>query len=172
MTERNYAADMRAAIDEQTQGEYTAPQAATDLVDKLRAGDPDLLSGWLDAQAVILLTDVIRRINHGKRRVAKSQQSRSVFANAATAHESGDSTSLTTLLDTPWTLPGGTIRPLRAMTKDDLIAVSSDYDTRARENMMNAAFMRALAKKVQPGQTVQDVFSEEQVAAMWGSLNH
>lgn len=165
-------AAIRALIDEQIEGRaYVAQTVARDIVADLRAHDPELLAAWLDAQAERLLTEVIRRIDQGGRSGLKERTSRSVFAGAARAHAEGDPAPLADWLDTHWTLPSGVRTPLKLMTRGDLLDVGNAYEERADQNRMTATFMRALAAKLKPGQQVSDVYSDEQVATMWRSLN-
>lgn len=49
---RDYAAEMRVLIDSEGDSLDPAPIVAERIVEKLRADDPELLAGWLDAGAV------------------------------------------------------------------------------------------------------------------------
>lgn len=169
-TERDYAAEMRAVIDEVTDtGPYIPAQAAAEVVEKLRANDPGLLAGWLDAQAEYFVRVVINKRDHSRRGVTNHRAKAGVFATAAEAHESGDSEQLTRFLAAPFTVESGERRALGTLTHDDLLYVESDYRARANENLMRAAFFEALAKKVRKG-TVADHFTEQQIAAMFDSM--
>lgn len=167
----NHNAEIRALIDERIEGQaYVAQTVARDIVADLRADNPRLLSEWLDVQAEHLLVEVIRRIDQSRRSTLKSRQARSVFAAAARAHEQGDEDALTPWLDTHWTLSSGVRTPLKLMTRGDLLDLGDDYESRANENRMTATFMRVLAKRLQPGQQVKDVYTDEQVGSMWNSI--
>lgn len=168
--ERDVVAEMRAVIDAQTDGgPYVPRRAAEEIVDKLRANDPELLAAWLEMHAATLVWDVINRRDHSRRAVATHAARSSVFREAADDHAAGNSSRLLGFLAAPYTVADGSRRTLATFTRDDLLFVASDYEQRARDNSMRAAFMNALAKRVKTG-TVADHFSDEQLAAMWNSI--
>lgn len=167
---RDYAADMRAVIDAETgHGPYVSRVVAREIVEKLEANDPDLLSGWLHAQAEQLLWGAINDRDRSRRASARATGSRSAFARAAGNHEGGDATALGHWLSSPYVVEDGTRRALATLTKDDLLFVARSYDDRASANAFEAAFMRALAKKVSGG-TVGDHFDEPTIAKLRASL--
>ena len=164
------AAAMRAVIDQHTSdGPYTPRIAAGEIVDKLRANDPDLLAAWLDSQAAHFVWDVINRRDHSRRAVTNHAAKSGVFQAAAAHHAAGDSTRLVSFLAAPYTIADGTRRTLGTLTHDDLLFVADRYDDRAKENGLRAAFMRALARRVKSG-TVLDHFTEQQLNDTWLSL--
>lgn len=60
MSTRDFAAEMRAVIEaEAAGGPYVSAVVAAHIVDKLRATDPELLDGWLQAGAVQFLRHAI-----------------------------------------------------------------------------------------------------------------
>lgn len=75
MGERDFAAEMRAVIDTATEGTpYVARVVAGEIVEKLRANDPDLLAGWLDAHAESLLWQAINDRDRSARAHAKASR--------------------------------------------------------------------------------------------------
>jgi hypothetical protein len=58
---RNYQLEMDRLIN-QAHGDAAAPLAAARLLAWLRREDPDLLAGWLQQRAAVVLADTIR--NH------------------------------------------------------------------------------------------------------------
>lgn len=176
MSTRDYAADMRAVIDAETGGgPYVSRVIAAHIVEKLRATDSDLLSGWLDAHAEQLIWQAINDRDRSTRSHARATARRSVFAAAAKAHESGeahesgDDVPLTHFLNVPYVVANGSRKRLADLDAADLTFVADAYDERARDNAMNAAFLRALSKKVGGGR-VADQFSEDRLAELWRSI--
>lgn len=167
---RDYCADMRAVIDTATDGEpYIPGIVATEIVDKLRANDPDLLDGWLHAQAEQFVREAIGQRDRSARARVRHQKPGRTFAEAVDKHDAGDSTELRKYLDMPFTVADGTHRPLATLNRDDLLFVQSTYQSRADENLFYVAFTGALAKKVKSG-TVGDHYSEAQMARMFDSF--
>jgi hypothetical protein len=170
MTDRDFAAEMRAVIDAETaNGPYVSATVAAHIVEKLTATDPDLLDGWLHAGAVQFLRHAINLRDCSARTHARHMASRSVFRQAAEDHEDGDETALVRFLDTRYVIEDGSRVRLAEMRKPDLVFVADDYAARARENALQEAFLRALAKKVGRGR-VSDHFTDEQLTAMWTSV--
>lgn len=167
MTDRDFAVEMRRFIDEHTAtGAYVPRIAASEIVDKLRANDADLLAGWLDQQAVHFIWQAINDRDRSIRSGATERARRRAFSQAA--QEGGD--RLHAFLEVPYTVEDGSRRPLARLTRADLLFVAGEYDARAARNRFHASFIRALAKRVKTG-TVADHFTEEQVASMWTSLS-
>lgn len=170
-TERDFAAEMRQVIDQHTaDGPYLPPIAASEVVEKLRANDPDLLDGWLHAQADRFVWQAINDRDRSRRSHVAQTAQRSAFGKAASEHADGNRTALRAFLDSPYTVQDGSRRRLADLRHEDLVYVAERYDARARENAMRAAFMTALSKKVKRG-VVADHFTEEKLTAMWQSLD-
>lgn len=159
---RNYAAEMRELLDAESTGE-PAPVIAERVVHRLLRQDRDLLDGWLHSQAVNLLRDAIGTIDRSGRAHARAMSRRSVFADDAAG---GD---VQGWLTARYVLVDGSRPTLAEMTADDLRYVAAQYDCDAKAARMEAAFMRAVAKKV-GGDTVADHFSEQQIAELRRSL--
>lgn len=164
------ASAMRAVIDEHTAGgPYVPRQAAEEIVEKLRANNPGLLAAWLDSQAAHFVWQMINDRDRSLRGRAAHVAKSSVFRAAATNHATGDSTALPSFLAAPYTVGDGSRRALADLRREDLIYVADRYDDRARENGLKAAFLRALAKKIETG-TVAEHFDEARLAQIWESL--
>lgn len=172
MSERNYAAEMRAVIDAETgEGAYFAPTVAEHIVSKLRATDPDLLRGWLDGQAVSFVRDAINQRDCSTRTHNRIAARRSVFRQAAEAAEAGDPEPLkTNFMGEVYVIEDGSKVPLREMRKPELLFAADDFNRRANENALRAAFLTVLAKKV-GNRKVSDVFDEDKLAAAWRSIS-
>lgn len=167
---RDYVAEMRAVIDAETaHGPYASPVVAEHIVEKLRAVDPDLLSGWLDVQAVSILRHAINLRDCSVRSRVRATAGRSVFARDVSAHEAGEATALAGWLAVVHVVEGGSRKRLAEMTADDLGFVADDYGRRAAENALAESFLRALARKVGTGK-VSDHFTDAELAGLWQSI--
>ena len=170
MSTRNYALEMRAVIDEATgQGPYVPRQLATEIVEKLRANDDELLNGWLDEQAEHFVWQAINDRDRSVRAHARVHSRRRAFGIAAEKHQAGEKEALRDFLGMRFTVEDGSRRALAVLGADDLTFVAATYEQRERENAFMKVFMRALAKKV-GSDTVGDHFTNEQLSAMFDSL--
>lgn len=171
MSDRNYLSGMDAAIEAaMPDGDYTAPSVAADLVAYLRETDPELLAGWLDLKAEVFLADVIARRSNSKRQTARSAGPRRAFAEAARSFESsGDAVALSPFTFEYVVDAVNTRRTVAQMTALDCLFVADRYEDTARMARLEAAFHRAVAKKVGL-RTVGEVFAEEQYLSMYQSV--
>jgi hypothetical protein len=171
-TSRDYAAEMRTVVDAEIgDGPFVSAVVASHIVDKLRATDPDLLRGWLDFQAVGILRDAISTRERSTRSHARTARGRSVFADAAERDAAGDDTAMVRFLDTRYVVDDKDTRVrLADLHKPELLFAADDYRRQANENLLEEAFLRALARKVGRGK-VSDHFSDEQLATMWRSIS-
>lgn len=167
---RDYVGEMRELIDLRTAGltGYVAIEVAKQLVVELRETDPELLAGWLDAQAEQFIREMItardRSIRSRQVHVARSAE----FGSAMNAAQrTGNTATLTRFLSTPFTVEGEVRKPLGAMNHADLLFVKDEYERRSRENRMYARIMDKLAQTVTTG-TVSDHYSEAQLATLFG----
>lgn len=168
--ERNYAAEMRALIDQETShGPYISASIAEKIVEKLSVNDPQLLDGWLHAQAVQLIRHAINLRDGSMRAHARVTASRGVFADAAKQAEAGNLEPLTKFLDTRYVVEGGIRVRLGDMREPQLVYVADAYRRRAQDAMLQQAFLRALARKVGNGK-VEDHFTEDEIAKLWRSI--
>ncbi len=167
---RDFAAEMRALIDTETShGPYVSRLIAREIVEKLEANDPDLLTGWLMVHAERLIWAAINERDRSSRSRARTSGPRSAFAAASDEHDAGDSTALGHWLDSRFVVEDGSRRVLADLKKADLLFVAETYQNRAAQNSFEAAFFTALAKKVRTG-TVADHFTEAKLAELRASL--
>lgn len=172
MTGRDYCTEMRDTIDLATAAGGCIPGVvAGEITEKLRANDPDLLTGWLDTQAEQFIREAISARDRSIRAWTRHHASQREFAAAAEAHSTGDGSALRRYryLDMPFSLADGSHQILGKLTKQDLLYVAGTYESRERENAFYKSVMRALAKKVGKG-AVEDHFTEAQLAAMFASV--
>jgi hypothetical protein len=170
--ERNYVGEMRRVIDEETTGgPYESPIVAANIVRKLRVTDPDLLNGWLEAQATHFVWQAINDRDRSTRSKVRQQAERTAFRDAAEKFQAGGGrASMTQFLALPFVIADGSRCRLGDMTADDLAFVADTYERQEADAAMNKIFLRALGKKVGDGK-VSDHFTEEALAAMWSSIS-
>src|SRR4051812_37612580 len=105
---RDYAAELRRIVDAETAtGPYVSRVVAEHVVDKLRAADPELLHGWLEAQAETFVWQLINDRDRSLRAHARSTSSARAFGQAADAAAAGDKTRLVRWLDVPFAVCDG-----------------------------------------------------------------
>lgn len=168
---RDYLTDMNEAIEEAIpDGDYTAPLVAADLVDRLRAEDPDLLTGWLELKAAVFLADAVARKSNSRRQLARAGAPRRAFAEAARSFaDDGDASVMRPFAAEFVVDEDNTRRTVARMTAEDCLFVAARYEDTARQAKLEASFHRAIAKKVGKG-TVSDAFTEEQYVTMYRSV--
>lgn len=167
---RDFVTEMRAVIDAEATGTYVPTVIASHIAEKLRQTDPELLTGWLDAQAEQILRHAINLRDCSQRTAARHSRPRSVFAEDAAAAEAGEPARLAGWLGTRFTVEDGSRKPLAELGHDELLFVADAYESRARENKLTAAFTKAIARKVKSG-VVGDHFTDEALTTMWDSLS-
>ncbi len=169
--ERDYIGEMRAIIDIETEiGPYSSAEVAAYIVGKLRGDDPELLQGFLDLHAEYLVRSMINKRDASTRAHARRTSRAAAFAQAAQDWEDGDIHALDGWLRIPIVVADGTRKPLSDLTAVDLTYAADQYHHRARENKMMAAFLRAVGKQLGT-KVVSEVYSEDQLTAMWRSID-
>jgi hypothetical protein len=169
--DRDYITDMRAILDSEAAGGDPRPLVAERIVEKLRATDPDLLTGWLDLNATQIVCGAIADIDRSVRSHARTANSRSAFAGAAERHLADpDGGHLGMWLGVTYTLADGHRPRLAEMSAADVLYVAEQYEVTSSKALMEAAFMRAVAKRVPKGKTVGDVFTDTKLASLRGTV--
>jgi hypothetical protein len=173
MTGRDYMTEVRAMIDAACTGTWSAPGVANSVVEDLRANDPELLAGFLDLCAVDVVRNLVNERDRSTRSYNRKTASRSVFREAAEKHEAGDTEpleKLTYFLQELYVAADGTKVALKNMRGPELNFAADDFAQRARQSQLQEAFLRALAKKC-GDRSVGELFTEDQVAALWLSVS-
>lgn len=149
---------------------YIAGTVAARIVDRLADEDPALLIQFLQAHAIQIITRMIGEITRSQRSYTRATTARRVFAGAVERHQQGNENSLSPWLDVMYVVNTNQQRKrLRDMDHDELTWAAEDYNARARGNMLQSAFLRALAAKV-GARTVGEVYTEEEIVRMWTSV--
>lgn len=170
VTDRDFIAEMGQAVEDAIpEGDYVASVAAAELVERLREQDPELLSGYLHLKAAVILADVIARRSNSKRQAARLGAPRKAFAEAARTFADGDATALHPFAAEYVVDDENTRRTVASMTADDCRFVASKYEESARISKLEAAFHRAVGKKV-GSQVIGEVFTEAQYLEMYRSV--
>lgn len=174
---RDLASDMRRVVDEEIAAAgptWNAAAVAMAVVDRLRRDDPELLTKWLDLMAPEVVRKMVTDVNHVKRTEARRVSATTpspVFASAIKRYEEGETKAIAAWLDTVYVVNTSNSRKrLRDMDQEELLYAAADYTARARSNAMQAAFLRAVAKRI-GAQTVGEVFNDEQLVVLWRSLD-
>jgi hypothetical protein len=169
--DRDYAADFAAYLDKhQPTGDFVIGPVATELVWGLRESDPDLLQGWLQEHAVAIVADCIRARQRAARSRAASQAKAVAFGDAADRFSAGDSAALSPFTAHLVVNEKNLRRPVKDMTKEDHLFVAGAHEARSNAALLLAAFHKAIAKRIPPGKTTSDVFSEEEYLALRNSI--
>lgn len=173
VTDRDYIAEMRQAVEAAIPaGDYVASVVAAELVDRLRTEDPELLSGWLHLKAPVIVADVVARLSNSTRQAARVGAPRRAFAEAArTFAADGDVKALSPFAAEYVVDEANTRRTVANMTAADCRFVAGKYEDAARISKLEAAFHRAVAKKIGT-QLVGEVFTEDQYLDMYRSVTH
>lgn len=170
---RDLAREVRAVVDEelnQAGDTYVAGLIAQKVVARLRQEDPELLTKFLDQHAITIVTRMVGDISRSLKTHARAQSGREQFRKAVERQEAGQPRAVASWLDTVYVVTTDEQRKrLRDMDKQDLEYAITDYTTRARVNAMQAAFLRALAKKI-GARTVGEVYSDQELSTMWTSV--
>lgn len=170
---RDYSADMSALIEDivGVDGDVANVVAAYNLVTRLQEEDPDLLSGWLHANAKAIIADVINRRLASTRSKARHHAKRRAFAASAKLFaQSGDAEHMSKWLEVRYSVADNTQRRLMDMTGEDLLYVASRYGRNAKAALLEEAFLRALAAKV-GNNTVKDVMTPDQIDRVYASFS-
>lgn len=170
---RNLAKEVRDYVDDELDKSgdtFVAGIIASNVVDRLRREDPELLTKFLDQHAHQIITRMIGDIARAQRSHARANAGRKVYSEALERHEAGETRALASWLDTVYVVTADDQRKrLGDMTQDELLYAANDYSERARTNAAQAAFLRALAERV-GANLVSDIFNDEDLARMWNSL--
>lgn len=173
---RDYVNEMNAFIDEMTPAtDYVAPLVAHDVVEKLRVNDLELLEGWLDLRAEVIMADHVHQRLKSRRNASRASIARSTFAGAAeNFSHGGDASSFREAVRSPFSTEYVVNdellrRRVGDMTGADHLFVAQGYADSKQTAALLESFHRAVGKKVGKKQT-RDVFTEQQYLDMYQSI--
>jgi hypothetical protein len=154
-------------------GDYVAQIVGQDIVNTLLEEDPDLLMGWLKLRASSVLTGVISRRSNSNRQKLRIRSQRSAFAEAANRFTAERDPVVLSPFAFEYVVNLDNVRrKVGRMTSSDCQFVAARYEDTARNARMRSAFHRAVAQKLGDGQTVEDVFTEDEYLRMFQSLTN
>jgi len=155
------AAKIDAAIP--VKGILTARQVAEKLHEELEADDPALLYGWLRANAVQFLSNII-----GER--LRSERSRYRNAGRRKFGQAAEAGDLSSYFDQRYVVnDGNEWKKLADMTGPDHRFVASQYVRSSKTDALLAKFHEAVARKVGNRRT-EEVYSAEQLYKLEQSI--
>ena len=168
---RDYRADFQAFIEQRMpSGDYVLPVLAGDLVTELRQSDSALLRGWLDANAAQFLTQWLGDQARSQRGRQASDAPRSAFKDAADRFSGGDESALKQF-DLHFVVSDNMLRRrLGDMTKADHLFVAGEHVKRSNAALFEAAFHRAVAKRIPAGKTTSEVLTEDEYLRLRSSI--
>lgn len=166
---RDFLADMHAmCVSAVSETESPNPVVAAELVEKLRANDPELLTGWLNARAVAVLNDYLRHLDSVQRAKTRVRAPGRAFAEAARAFEAGEAPMR--IFEARYVISDvGARRRVGDMTGADHKFVADRYGDSARRDAFLESVHRAVAAVVGDRRT-EEVYSAEQYAAMFKGI--
>lgn len=174
---RNYQAEMHAAANAAIpEGEFITALVAHELVDKLRATDPELLEGWLRERAEVIVGDYIHHLVKNRRRPPSPEAAKRMnFAAAASVFaERGDAEEFRESVRSPFTFhyvvrDDQLRKPVGDMNGADLRYVANSFQATKQQAAFRESFFRAAAKRV-GDKCVKEVFTVEQYTSMYRSV--
>lgn len=165
---RDYAAEMRELFEKFRggSGSYNAVTASHEIEEYLLREDRELYFGWLEAHGVSTIRAALVAVDAATRQHARVTTA-SVFAAAAAQAEAGDSSALRQgFLQAIYTIDTDNNRKaLKDMTAADVLFVAESYEDRAKASLFEAAFFKAIAKKIGKGR-VADVYNNVQLSEL------
>jgi hypothetical protein len=168
---RDYRAEFQAFVDQRIpSGDYILPVLAADLVAELRKTNPSLLAGWLNANAEQFVTQVLGDQARSRRGRRAADAPRSAFKDAAERFGDGDSDALKAF-DLHFVVSDDMLRRrLGDMTRADHLFVAGEHVKRSNAALFEAAFHRAVAKRIPAGKTTADVLTEDEYLRLRSSI--
>lgn len=175
---RDYSAELNQALERFTPaGDYIASSLAAQFVDYLQETDPDLIRGWLETCAVVLVTQYISDRRRFRASFAAKQAPRNAFAEAAGRFDTarreqrdgvpagtygGSTAPLSVFAERLVINEKNVSRPIGQMTREDHMYVAGQHHMRAKAALFEKAFHEAIAERIPKGGVTSDVLTEEQ----------
>lgn len=158
--------DMIGATLEAQDGDFVPAVLAEKLVAQVQESDPDALEEWLHVRAPSFVAREISTRLRLHRSRARKQVVLGAFGAAADAAEDGDWEPISRFAVIYEIDEENTRRPFGKMLRADCQFAAAAYERSANEDLLYAAFLKAVAKRLTNNRTVAEVFTEEQIAAL------
>jgi hypothetical protein len=171
MAERDYLGEMEERISAliDRPDDYAVPILAGELYTDLTSQDPDLLTGWLEAMALPMLSKAIGDRARSRRNTARRQAVKDRFEQAAKAFEGGNREALSMYLEPHVVDSHLTRRRACDMSGRDHRYVAGKYERAGVESLMLGAFHSAVAAQVGDGKT-SDVLDADKYEELYRSI--
>lgn len=119
---------------------------------------PGVVTDWLRTRAPHIIHDAISaRLTKRRSTLQRRNRKSAIFAREATRLDEGEITAeefvqkVGSPLDAFYAVAEDHRKRLRDMTAEDIDFAASDYERRAESNAFEAAYLRALGKRLEPG---------------------
>lgn len=156
-------AEFQAYVDShRPKGDFIMALFAAEIVAGLRIEAPDVLSKWLDANAEQFVTNFLGtqdRIRRGRQAHAAPAKA---FNEAADRYAQGDQDALSPYDDYFVINEDNLRRRVGDMFSGDHMYVASKHIERSNSALFEAAFHKAVAKRIPPGKTTADVMTDDE----------
>lgn len=168
---RDYEEEMAAFLASRIPtGDFVLAVLSGNLVAELRRDDADLLDGWLQERAALIIADYLRKQFQLQRLRAGRESKRSAFAKeAAEAEEEGPEAVSAFAQRYYVDETKNTWRTVGDMTGPDHMFVSRDYDDRSDAMKLLAKFHQAVGERIGLKRTA-DVMTEAQYVRLRDSI--
>lgn len=151
---------------------FATPVEAPKFMAWMREHEPDLLENWLDGHLVDLVKHAMeRRLRSDRSRARERGRARAFQRAAAHLEETGDATPLGRFRRETYAVDAQhTRKVVGQMTAADHRWVAGSYGRQGNRLLMLQAFHRAVADRLGPDQTTEEVFTEERYDELYLSI--
>lgn len=162
------AEKINAAIPE---GRWNPTKVAGELVTQLTEQEPERFNQWMKANAIRHVRQTINDRHRAERARITRQRKAAMFHTAATEATTGGNTETLDPYLVPYSVDDarGDRMRLGDMTGNDCQQAAAEFESRIRENEMQAALLEAVARRVGV-RKVRDVLSRDQLLNMFKSV--
>ncbi len=146
-------------------GDYVRAVLAAKVVARWREIDPAGLAAWLDEQAEHFVTTYLGKREASQRARTRLSGPARAFGQAASEVASG--ALAVGVFAVRYTISDDMAqRRFADMTRADCLYVATQYDSSAKADLLEAAFLRAVGKRLGATRRVSDIFSEASLTAL------
>ena len=142
---------------------FSTPVLAADLVEKVRANSPGVLTDWLEVHAQALVTERMGTLRRAQNARFKYDAKRTEFGKAAERYGDGDPDAFDPFRDCTFIIDKDrTACRLGDMIGKDHLFVASEYEASAENDRLQASIHRAIAAKCGDRKT-SEVYTQEEL---------
>lgn len=160
--ERDFLSDMAKKITDAIpdEGEFKAMDVAEKVLLEVEQHDPELLTGWLKAQALSIISNQVTMRRGYLVRQATRQKPTKFQEAAKKFEETGEEEPLSVFTQTIAVSSDNLVRRVGRLTKADCTWISDQRTKAAKTLAFEGAFYAAVAKKIPDGKVLEDVMTE------------